>query len=191
MLVIGLGNPGKEYERTRHNIGFMVADRLLVEKSSAHFSRKWGDDYTDLRIAGTKIWLVKPQTYMNRSGESVARFAGYFKVKPQDILVVHDDLDMVAGRVKVVSGGGAGGHNGIRSIIHHLGTKDFPRIKFGIGRPGDMEATARMPVERYVLTRFSSEESTLVDERISRCITAIEQVVQNGVVSAMNNINGL
>jgi peptidyl-tRNA hydrolase, PTH1 family len=189
-LLVGLGNPGREYHLTRHNIGFYFIDACADLWGWPVDNQKMQGEYGHGRTLGVQIFLVKPQTYMNRSGECLRSFLDYYKVPLQHLLVLHDDIDLSPGRVKLVARGGAGGHNGIRSIIQHLGTQEFARIKIGIGRPlvsGDGEGP---PVERYVLSRLGSEELILFDQRKSLVEEAITLFVREGIEIAMNRMNG-
>ncbi|MBW2328517.1 MAG: aminoacyl-tRNA hydrolase [Deltaproteobacteria bacterium] len=189
-LIVGLGNPGSKYELTRHNAGFLALDYFADQHGFAMTCEKWQGVYCRERLAGVGILLVKPQTFMNKSGESLVRFANFFKIEPVDILVVHDDIDLPAGRIKVVARGGAGGHNGIRSLINHLGTSDFARLKLGIGRPKRNEQEQGIPVERYVLSRFSDREFSDFIELLSLANEAIELFIEQGIDVCMNTING-
>lgn len=189
-LIVGLGNPGSKYELTRHNAGFLALDYFVDKHGFAITCAKWQGVYCRERLAGVSILLVKPQTFMNKSGESLVRFADFYKIELSDILVVHDDLDLPAGRIKVVAQGGAGGHKGIRSIINHLGTSDFARLKLGIGRPERNEQGQGIPVERYVLARFSDQELGAFSKQLSLVDEAIELFVKQGVDACMNRING-
>ena len=166
-LVVGLGNPGPKYEGTRHNAGFWLADRL-AERLGAAFraDRRFPLDACEAGAPAGRVRIVKPSTYMNRSGQAVGAIAGYFRIAPAAILVAHDDLDLPAGTVRLKEGGGHGGHNGLRDVAAHLGTRDFARVRLGIGRPGP----GRDPID-YVLERPRTEERRLIDE-------AIEQVLE-------------
>ena len=189
-LIAGLGNPGSKYELTRHNAGFLALDYFADQHGFAMTCEKWQGVYCRNRLAGIGILLVKPQTFMNKSGESVVRFTDFYKIEPADILVVHDDIDLPAGRIKVVARGGAGGHNGIRSIINHLGTSDFARLKLGIGRPERNEQGQGIPVERYVLGRFSDQEFAAFSKQLSLVDEAVELFIEQGIDACMNRING-
>jgi len=182
--VIGLGNPGREYENTRHNAGFQVIDRLIGRYSISTQERKfravWGSGLAE----GNKVLFVKPQTFMNRSGEAVGEILSYFGISPRQALVVHDDLDLPFSRIRIARGGGAGGHRGIQSIIDHLGTKDFPRIKLGIGRPRYGE-----PVEAFVLQPAYSGERQGFEEMITRAEEAACAVLSVCLSAAMNDFN--
>ena len=188
-LVVGLGNPGPKYEQTKHNAGFIALDYFAHEHGLQIETQKMQGSYCVARISGKKIFLLKPQSFMNRSGESVQAFMKYFQIDHENILVIHDDLDMAPGRVKMVRGGGAGGHNGIRSLIQHLGSKDFARLKIGIGHPRDHNETADIPVERFVLSRFSADQWDMLQENLERINNGISRFIDSGMVSAMNTVN--
>ncbi len=188
ILVAGLGNPGRKYKETRHNIGFWVVDRLAEQASLAFKEEGVPTKYqlADAHIWGQKVFLLKPMEYMNRSGGPVKQVASYYGIAHEDILVVHDDLDISLGRLKFVRSGGHGGHNGIRSIIEGLGTRNFPRLKIGIGRPPQ-----NVPADRYVLSRFSPQERNVVEEVVELSVKGIEEFIRNGIDSAMNKFNGI
>lgn len=189
-LIVGLGNPGPDYELTRHNAGFLALDYLADQHGWPLTNEKWQGICGSGRLGSQKVVLVKPQTYMNRSGECVARFAEFHRIGPEGILVLHDDLDLPAGKIKVAAKGGAGGHNGIRSLMQHLGSADFARLKIGIGRPPRNEQGQGMPVDRYVLSAFSSEELELFNSRLPLIQEAAELFVSQGVERCMSQING-
>lgn len=189
-MIVGLGNPGPKYETTRHNIGFLAVDALAEELGCSLNSEKMQGLYCRERFAGEPLLLVKPLTYMNRSGECVARFCQYFKVDPARLLVVHDDIDLPFGRVKVTAKGGHGGHNGIRSIIQHLGVNDFARVKIGLGRPEADDKGHCLPVDRFVLSNFSQKEWAQMEDRLSLVSEAARMFLAKGVQTAMNEING-
>jgi PTH1 family peptidyl-tRNA hydrolase len=182
--IVGLGNPGKKYERTRHNIGFTVldklADHLKFPLNQRKFSASYGIDY----IEGTKVCLMKPLTYMNLSGEAVGSFANYFDVSAEDILVIYDDLDLPVGKIRLRQKGGTGGHNGMKSMIAHLGRKDFKRIRVGIGRPAPGET-----VIDYVLQRFHPDERMKMSDAASRSVEACEAWLTNPFPEVMNRYN--
>ena len=190
-LIVGLGNPGNRYIGTRHNVGFYLVDELAKRCHVELHSTRWESLYQRTNCLGGKVCFIKPQTYMNLSGQAVSRFAGFYKIPSQRILVIHDDIDMGCGRLKIVSGGGAGGHNGIRSLIQHLGTKDFFRLKFGVGRPGHSGVSARMPVEKYVLAPFARNEQQLVEERVDHIELGVEKLVRGETAAAMNCVNSV
>jgi PTH1 family peptidyl-tRNA hydrolase len=183
-LVIGLGNPGRKYEKTRHNAGFLVVDRLASESSEALEKKQLGALVASVRLGNNPTILAKPQSFMNLSGQPTTSLRGYYKVEDDDIVVVHDDVDIPFGEVRVKSGGGHGGHNGLRDINQKLGTNCYARVRVGVGRPPEGHDTAN-----YVLGRFSSEESSSLDELIGRAADATRAVVDGGVASAMNTFN--
>ncbi|NPA93878.1 MAG: aminoacyl-tRNA hydrolase [Thermodesulfobacteria bacterium] len=187
-LIVGLGNPGRKYQDTRHNVGFWVIDRAALEAGLAFSEEKSAPKYllAQGHFWDAKIFLLKPMEFMNRSGGPVQRVASYYDIAPQSLLVVHDDLDVPFGKMKFVRSGGHGGHNGIRSIIDALGTKQFPRLKIGIGRP-----PGGMPADRFVLGRFSKDELEVIDKVVDFAVRGIEEFVKNGIDSAMNKFNGL
>ncbi|HEV3148247.1 MAG TPA: aminoacyl-tRNA hydrolase [Chthoniobacterales bacterium] len=179
-LIAGLGNPGREYEQTRHNIGFLVVDRLAAQFGSTwEKSTKWG---AILAKCGQVI-LVKPMTYMNRSGEPLRAIGQFYKIEPPEILIVLDDLALPPGRLRLRARGGAGGHNGLESILAQFGTEEIPRLRIGIGAP------PRDGSVDYVLSRFFDEEKTLVASAIDRAAEALKWAIDKGLVSAMNNFN--
>jgi peptidyl-tRNA hydrolase, PTH1 family len=179
-LIAGLGNPGPEYEQTRHNIGFMVADQLAARLGSTwERSTKW-DAIT--AKCGETI-LVKPTSFMNRSGHPIFNIAKFYKVEPQRILVVLDDFALPLGRLRIRSDGGSGGHNGLESIIAQFGTEEIPRLRIGIGAAPDRGSTD------YVVGRFFEEETPLVGSTIDRAVDAVKCAIDNGLVSAMNTFN--
>jgi len=189
-LLVGLGNPGREYESTRHNIGFFYIDCLASLQGLRIETLKMQGLCGQLRAHGSQLLLVKPQTYMNRSGECVRSFLEYYKISEEQLLVLHDDIDLSLGRIKMVSRGGAGGHNGIRSIIQHLGTQNFARMKIGIGRPPVNEQGVGQPVDQFVLSRMSASELQIFDQRMALVEEAIRLFVSEGIETCMNRING-
>lgn len=190
-LIAGLGNPGSKYENTRHNVGFQVIDELARRYQTSLAVEKWDALHCRISVAGKRIYLLKPQNFMNRSGSPIARFTDFFKIPKDRILVIHDDLDMHPGRLKLVATGGPGGHNGIRSIIQCLGTKDFHRLKIGIGRPGQNDIHADIPVERFVLTSLSGDEQQLLDKRMDVLLDGVECFIESGSQKAMNTLNSI
>lgn len=187
-LIVGLGNPGREYARTRHNAGFMLVERL-AEK----WRVGWGDERKfSARVAkvgrgGRKLILSEPQTYMNASGEAVGKLAEFYKVPPKQILVLVDDADLPLGQIRMRGKGSSGGHHGIESIAHHLGTKDFPRLKIGIGRS---ESNVR-EITNYVLGQFDSVENELLDKVLKRASDQVESWLDEGIEKAMTKFNGV
>ena len=184
ILIAGLGNPGKEYENTRHNAGFLVLDTLAQKLRADLSERKHRALCGKAVIGGQKVILLKPQTYMNSSGESIRAAADYYKVPPEDILVVYDDISLAPGQLRIRAKGSAGGHNGIKSIIAHLGTQEFPRVKVGIG-----EKPPRMDLADYVLGHFSSGEKKIMEEAAKEAADAICEIVNVGIEQAMNDHN--
>lgn len=184
VAVVGLGNPGKQYEATRHNVGFRVLERLALTFSVKLEERKFPASWGACTVNRQKVLLLKPLTYMNRSGEAVSQMLRYFKVPPQEMLVIHDDLDLALGRIRLVLRGGAGGHRGVTSIIEHLGDQDFARMKLGIGRPLHDET-----VEAYVLHSPYAEQEGIFEEMVKRGAEAAESVLLSGMVKAMNIFN--
>jgi PTH1 family peptidyl-tRNA hydrolase len=179
-LVVGLGNPGAEYERTRHNIGFAVLDRLAAEaKVDWQRTQKWGAYWAR---AG-HVFLVKPMTYMNRSGEPLLAVAQFYKIEPREMLAVFDDMALELGRLRIRLEGGTGGHNGLDSIITTFGTDQIARLRVGIGAAPSAGAVD------YVLGRFFEEEKPLVENAVARAAEAVKWAIDKGVVSAMNTFN--
>lgn len=186
-LICGLGNPGREYERHRHNIGFRVVD-LLCERARAQLNQEKFDAHVGQgTLGGERVLFVEPQTFMNLSGRSVAGAARFYKIPVEDVLVIHDELDLPFGRIQLKLGGGAGGHNGLKSTLELLGTDAFPRVRFGIGKPEGPNAKER--VSGHVLSGFSSEESKQLDELIARAADAAECWARDGMATAMNRYN--
>lgn len=190
-LIVGLGNPGDNYKQTRHNIGFLVVDELARRWGAALSAEKWQAHSARISLDGHRVSLLKPVTFMNLSGRAVALYAEYFKVITENILVIHDDIDMAPGRLKLVAGGGAGGHNGIRSLVQSLATSDFLRLKVGIGRPGREGVHPDIPVERYVLSPLSEAEIQLLNERMDILEQGIRSLLAEGPARAMNLINSV
>lgn len=182
-LIVGLGNPGKEYEKTRHNTGFMVMDRLAETFQVSINVKKFKGEYVKFKYHGEDVILLKPMTYMNNSGESVIQVMNYFRVDVEDLLVIYDDMDMPTGKLRLRQSGSAGGHNGIKSIIAHVGTQNFKRIRVGIDKH------PQIPVVDYVLGRFSKDEQPLIDEGISHAVKAVETMLDKDFVAAMNAFN--
>jgi PTH1 family peptidyl-tRNA hydrolase len=183
LLVAGLGNPGRDYAATRHNVGFLVADEL-ARRHGGSFRSKFSGELSELRVDGARVALLKPQTYMNESGRSVAAAARFFKVAPAHLLVVHDEVDLEPGRLQARLGGGLAGHNGLRSVAQALGTSDFLRLRVGVGRP---ERGDPRPVADFVLAPFDPEID--VDGLVTRAADAVETVVQEGLEAAQQRFN--
>jgi peptidyl-tRNA hydrolase, PTH1 family len=183
LLVAGLGNPGREYARTRHNVGFMVCDEL-TRRHGTSVRSKFSGELADARIDGAHVALLKPQTFMNESGRSVGAALRFFKVPPQQLLVLHDEVDLDPGRLQVRLGGGLAGHNGLRSIAQHLGTQEFSRLRIGVGRP---ERGDPRPVADFVLSPF--DELVDVDALVARAADAVETIARDGLEEAQNRFN--
>ena len=183
-LIVGLGNPGSQYVNTRHNVGFMIVDHIAKENNILFTESKWKALMAKTIIWDTPVVLLKPETFMNASGTALGAAANFYKLSTDNIIVIHDDLDMPLGRIKIVSGGGDGGHKGIRSSITHLGTRDFPRIKIGIGRPSPL-----IPPEKYVLARFEPDEHEVIKQRMAVVVEGIKVLMQLGIPEAMNAVN--
>lgn len=183
-LVAGLGNPGREYEMTRHNIGFHVIDYIADETGAKVKKLKFKGLYGETNIGGEKVYLIKPQTYMNLSGECIGEFAKFYKIPPENVIVINDDVSLPTGKIRVRKKGSAGGHNGLKSIIAHLHTDEFPRIKMGVGSNdgGDLAD--------YVLGRFTKAEIPIMEEAIIKAYSALTEMIKNGADSAMNKYNG-
>ncbi|RMI34861.1 aminoacyl-tRNA hydrolase [Nocardia stercoris] len=184
-LVVGLGNPGPEYERTRHNVGFLVAD-ALAERVGGRFTvhKKSGADLLEARLDGRKVLLAKPRTYMNLSGRPVAALAKFFSIPATEVIVVHDELDLPFGAVRLKQGGGEGGHNGLRSISSALTTKDYLRVRFGIGRP-----PGRQDPADFVLKPFAAPERKEVPVIVEQTADAVELLLRVGLEAAQNQLH--
>jgi PTH1 family peptidyl-tRNA hydrolase len=183
LLVAGLGNPGREYERTRHNVGWLVVDEL-AQRHGGSWRSKFKGSLAEIRLGGARLALLKPETYMNESGRSVAAAALFFKVPAESLLVVHDDVDLEPGRLQARRGGGLAGHNGLRSLAQHLGTQDFLRLRIGIGRPGRGDPR---PVKDWVLSPFAPEEDA--DALVARSADAVETMVREGLEATQQRFN--
>ena len=190
-LIVGLGNPGEQYRSTRHNIGFLVVDQLIKKWGGEAFQEKWQALHAPASFRRKKLHIIKPLTFMNRSGKAVVQYYRFFKIIPDQLLVVHDDLDMTPGRIKLVKGGGAGGHNGIKSIVETLGTADFYRLKIGIGRPGKGGIHPDFPVENYVLSNFDELEMKIVEARLLSLQQGVELFLQGETAKALGLLNSL
>jgi PTH1 family peptidyl-tRNA hydrolase len=184
-LIVGLGNPGPDYEETRHNAGFWFVDRLAREQNQAfrNESRHHGL-LCKLNIAGTDVRLLKPTTFMNRSGQAVSSLANYFRISAEEMLVVHDELDLEPGQARLKQGGGHAGHNGLRDIMSALGSRDFHRIRIGIDHPND-----RGVVVNYVLGRPSKSDREAIDVAIGDAIESLDEIVRGEMNKAMNRLH--
>ena len=185
-LIVGLGNPGREYEKTRHNAGFRAID-LLADKLNCKVDRlKFQGLYCQTLYGGRKLFLLKPQTYMNLSGRSVLQLSSYFNIPPQNIIVLFDDISLPPGRLRVRAEGSAGGHNGIKSIISEIGTQDFPRVKIGVGA----KPHAEQDLADWVLSTFSAKEEKDLISALERAADAALTIIEKGVPEAANRFNG-
>lgn len=183
-LIVGLGNPGPDYAGNRHNAGSMVVDESARRVGGRFTAHKSGADLLEARLAGRRVILAKPRSFMNVSGPAVAATARYFKIAPTDVVIVHDDLDLEFGVLKLKRGGGEGGHNGLRSVSAYLGTKDYLRVRFGIGRP-----PGRMDPADYVLRDFSPIERRELGLLVDRCADAVEQLLTQGLAATQNRLH--
>ena len=183
LLVVGLGNPGREHARDRHNVGWLVVDEL-ARRHDGSFKSKFSGQLAEIRIDGLKLALLKPETYMNLSGNSLGAAARFFKLPVEQIAVVHDEVDLDAGRIQVRLGGGLAGHNGLRSIRQALGSAEFLRTRVGVGRPGRGD---RRPVADYVLSPFAPEEDA--EELVNRAADAVETLANEGLEAAQRRFN--
>ncbi len=180
-LVVGLGNPGREYAQNRHNIGFMVVDEVARRAHVDGFRAKFGGEIASGEIAGQKVAVLKPMEFMNVSGRAVQRTAAFYHIEPKETVVVHDEIDLPLGTVRVKAGGGHAGHNGVRSIVQDLGSADFVRIRCGVGKRGVAAS--------HVLSDFGKAERTEVDIMIQVAADAVEDVLRRGALLAMNKFN--
>ena len=183
LLVVGLGNPGREYARHRHNVGWMVADEL-ARRHAGSWRGKFSGRLADVRIDGHRVALLKPETYMNESGRAVSAAARFYKLAPESILVVHDDGDLDRGRLQARRGGGLAGHNGLRSIAQHLKTQDFLRLRVGVGRP---ERGDPRPLADYVLSNFEPHDDA--ETLVARAADAVETLDAEGLETAQRQFN--
>ncbi len=183
-IIVGLGNPGSEYAKTRHNVGFMLIDALAEHLNVDLWKDKFNAKIAETRIGTQKVLLVKPQTYMNNSGEAVGPLMRWYKLTPEDIIVAHDDMDIPAGTIRIRKKGSSGGHNGIKSLIAHVGSENFAHVRLGIGRP-----LPGWTVVNHVLASFPPEDKEKVDEAIKYLIPAVECMVNESVDIAMNKYN--
>ena len=185
-LIVGLGNPGREYEKTRHNCGFRAAD-LLAEKLGCKIDKlKFQGLYTQVSYNGKKVFLLKPQTYMNLSGRSVLQLSAYFSIPPQRIIVMFDDISLAPGRLRIRADGSAGGHNGIKSIIQEVGSQAFPRVKIGVGAKPHPE----YDLADWVLSAFTASEEKALAVSLANAADAALAIIDHGVPEAANRFNG-
>ena len=184
MIIVGLGNPGVKYEKTHHNAGFIAVD-YIADKMGVKFNKKGCQaEYGFTSVNGEQIVLAKPQTYMNLSGEAVRDFKNFYKVNSEDVIVIYDDLDIEPGIIKIRKKGGPGTHNGMKSVVNELQTEEFPRIRVGIGNP-----EYKNDLLNYILTKIPDEDYKILETAISNSADAIEEILKNGIDSAMNKFN--
>jgi len=184
-LIVGLGNPGPKYSETRHNAGFWFVEDLASQYRSRFLpEKKFHGEVARINLEGKDIWLLKPETYMNRSGLSVVSLAAFYKIAPENILVAHDEIDLKAGTARLKSGGGHGGHNGLRDIISHLGTKDFQRLRIGVDHPGSKDL-----VVDYVLKRPDSKDRQAIEDSINDALRVMPKVAAGEWEKAMHQLH--
>ncbi len=185
IILCGLGNPGNEYAKTRHNVGFMVVDQL-AEKFGVKLRKKWRSEYAEVDCGGRQVILLKPQTYMNCSGEAVKKFKKKFTVKAENIVAIYDEMSLKTGRLRIRMGGSAGGHNGVKSILQNLGGADFLRLRIGVDHPGK-----GADVADYVLSDFTLEEMELISPAVFTSVNAALMLCEENHEAAMNTFNGM
>ena len=183
-VIVGLGNPGREYAQTKHNVGFMLVDALAAQLGVTEWRERFDALIAETRIGAEKVLLVKPQTYMNESGKAVGPLVHFYKLPTEDLIVAHDDMDIPVGTIRIRKKGSSGGHNGIKSLLAHVGDEHFARVRIGIGRP-----LPRWTVVNHVLAPFDAEGAKKVAEAIEYLLPAVECIVQDGVDLAMNRYN--
>lgn len=182
-LIVGLGNPGARYAHSRHNVGFLIVERFARAHSLDFARKRFNAQIAEGGVGGQRILLAKPQTFMNSSGEAVGKLFAFYKIAPHDLLVIYDDLDLPLGKMRMRSRGSSGGHHGMESIIAHIGTSDFPRLRVGIGRPNpDADID-------HVLGSFDADERAVMDETFAGAVDAIDVWLADGITMAMNKFN--
>ena len=184
-IVAGLGNPGSEYNMTRHNIGFSTIDYIADRNNTTVKKLKYKSLFGEINVAGEKVLLVKPQTYMNLSGESIREFCSFYKIPPENVIIICDDVSIKPGKIRIRRKGSSGGHNGLKSIIYQLNSEEFNRIRIGVGSPQN----AAYDLADYVLGRFSKDEIPVLEDSIIKASDAVLEIIKNGVDSAMNKFN--
>ncbi len=182
-LIVGLGNPGKEYDKTRHNIGFMVIDNYLKNKNISNFKTKFNGIYVDTILYSEKIIFLKPQKYMNLSGEVVKEFVNFYKIDNKDLLIINDDLDMPCGKIRLREKGRSGGHNGLKNIESYLGTTEYKRLKIGVGNNKDIDT------KDYVLGHFTKEEFDIINRTIEKTEAIIDDFISIDFSEMMSKYN--
>lgn len=183
-VIVGLGNPGSEYSRTRHNVGFMVLDAFAKKHQVTNWKNKYEAEIGECKIEGEQVLLVKPQTYMNHSGNAVGAIVRWYKLNVEDVVAIYDDMDIPVGNVKLKKHGSSGGHRGVESMLVNLGKEEFARVRVGIGRP-----LPNWTVVDHVLAKFPEEEQKVIDELSEKLIPAIECIVKQGIDKAMNRFS--
>ena len=183
-LVVGLGNPGEGYARTRHNVGYLVADQLARALGAPFTVRKFAAELAEGRAGAEKVWIMKPQTFMNHSGEAVGAALRFWKLGIEDLVVVHDDVELEPFRVQLKVGGGDGGHNGIKSVNAHVGSREYARVRVGVGRP-----PPRVDTADYVLGQFKRADDAELEGSVDRACDAARLCVELGATKAMNQVN--
>lgn len=183
-LIVGLGNPGNDYRDTRHNVGFWLVDQLAGSQNTFSSEKKFSADVAKISLAGHPLWLLKPMTFMNRSGIAIKQMASFYKIETDQILVVHDDLDLQPGTAKIKKGGGHGGHNGLRDTINQLQSKDFYRLRIGIGHPGH-----KSQVSNYVLHSPGKQEQTYYQQAIDNALGILHFLLEGNIDLAMNKLH--
>lgn len=185
-LVAGLGNPGLQYEKTRHNAGFAAAERLAQEYSVEFNKHKFEAEYGEMRIGGKRVLLAKPQTYMNNSGRAVSAIARFYKIPPENIIIIFDDITQSVGKIRIRRNGSHGGHNGMRDIIELMGTEEIKRIKIGVSERPDRSTD----LKDWVLGRVPAEQQPELEKALERAAAAVTEIITRGIDSAMNKYNG-
>lgn len=183
-LIAGLGNPGIKYARNRHNVGFMALDKLARAEHKKFERQRFNAQLLEVNLAGERVLLVKPQTYMNLSGSAVGKLAAFYRIPRADVMVVYDDLDLPLGKIRLRANGSSGGHHGMESIMNYLGGNDIPRLRIGIGRPDPQQDVG------HVLGNFHDDEMSVLDDVLARAEDALRVWVSDGIVKAMNLYNG-
>lgn len=183
-LIVGLGNPGKEYENTRHNMGFKVLNKLSEKYNIPITKSKFNGKYGTGTIENEKVILLEPQTYMNLSGESIKPMLDFYKVAPSNLLVIYDDIDVEPGKIKIRMKGGPGSHNGMKSVVNEVGTEEFPRVRVGIGQP-----IIKLAMIDYVIGYVPEEELKILNDGIEKAEEAVEEILKHGIDYAMNKFN--
>ncbi len=184
-LIVGLGNPGPKYAQTRHNVGFLFIDELARSKGATFRTEaKFHGEVCKLHLDGHELWLLKPGTFMNRSGQAVAALARFYKISPESTLVIHDELDIPAGQLRLKQGGGHGGHNGLRDIINQIGSREFLRLRIGIDHPGSARE-----VSNYVLSKASADDRITIEAAVDEALRALPQIIDGELQAAMNRLH--